>query len=78
MFVQYENVNVANMPRTYVALGSEVSAHLQTGSWGRLSLVLIESRTLVRGPRKGKSQKIPESWVVSEERIRKVHEAAGI
>jgi len=77
-FAQYQRVAVGNMPRAYLALGSEVSAHLRTGAWGQLALSLIEHKEPTRGKKKGQIQRVPESWRVTDQRVNYVFAAACV
>lgn len=74
-FVQYQDVSLGTMPRIHIASGKEVAKHLETAAWGKINLSLIESKTITRGPKKGKTQSVPAEWKLSEERIHALFKA---
>lgn len=68
-FVQFEEVSLGAMPRIYLATAEEVADCLKTHHFGAMTGVLIEEWTRVSGPHKGKTQKMPDAWMVSKDRI---------
>jgi hypothetical protein len=68
-FVQFEEVDLGEMPRIYIATAEEVAECLKTHHFGATTGVLVEEWTRVSGPYKGKTQKIPDEWEISRERI---------
>ncbi len=68
-FVQFERVQVGEIPRIYIAFGDEVGNYLKTAYFGDLSLSLWEYYSPKVGINKGKVQQVPKHWIASKERI---------
>ena len=68
-FVQFRGVKLGEMPRVYLAHGTEVGSHLRTSYYGDITLNLVEHHTPKRGKNAGKTQSIPDDWKMTEERI---------
>lgn len=76
-YAQYRGVDVGQLPRMYIALGKEVAKHQYTGYFGGIGLSLIEQETRKQGPNKGATQRIPEEWAVTAERVHYVFSQAA-
>ena len=68
-FVQFEDVEIGEMPRIYLATAEEVIKCLQTHNFGAMTGTLIEDWTRMSGRYKGQTQQIPKSWKISKDRI---------
>ena len=69
-FVQFEKANIDELPRVYLATPLEVSVCLKAAAGGRGDTILNENHTW--GPRAqaaGTTDKIPDSWRFSSQRI---------
>jgi hypothetical protein len=77
-FVQFAGVEFDAMPRIYLARPYEVMARLKDAAGGRGDTVLFENHT--RGPRAkgaGNTERIPDSWRLSIDRIAEVMKEAA-
>jgi Holliday junction resolvase-like predicted endonuclease len=71
--VQFKGAGLADMPRVYLATPAEITERLKGASGGRGDTILWENRT--RGPKAagaGTTEKIPESWRLSRERVEQI------
>jgi hypothetical protein len=69
-FVQFEGVQLTQMPRMYLARPSEVAERLRTTAKGRGDSILYEDYTWSsRAVGAGTVERIPESWRLSIERV---------
>ena len=71
-FVQFNSVQVGQLPRIYLAFGDEIENHLKTAYFGDLALSLWEYYSPKKGPNKGKIQQVPKDWIASEARINEI------
>lgn len=69
MLVQFQNVNLGQCPRAYLAAPIEIVKQLKASSKGRGETILYENHTWVRGHGYGTTDKIPNEWVFSVERL---------
>jgi hypothetical protein len=77
-FVQFKGTSFDAMPRVYLARPTEVAARLKGASGGRGDTILFENH--IRGPRAagaGTTERIPDSWRLSEKRIADVMKEAA-
>lgn len=68
--VQFQNTTPNEMPRIYLASPQEIAKVLKNTAGGRGDTILYESHTW--GPRaagKGTTDKIPDEWIISAERL---------
>jgi hypothetical protein len=68
-FVQFHGVTVGAMPRTYVARASEVAKHLKSLKRGGGDTRFEEEHVWKSGRVKGLTDRIPDTWRFSQERI---------
>lgn len=68
-FVQFENITLGQMPKIYLVSGDELILHQETGFFGDVGLELIEFYAPTKGTHAGKTQSIPEHWLISQKRI---------
>jgi Holliday junction resolvase-like predicted endonuclease len=68
-FVQFEHVKVGEMPRVYFARANEVAAHLKSKKGGTGDTRFSEFQVWKSGMAKGITDKIPDAWKLSKERI---------
>jgi hypothetical protein len=76
-FVQFINTTLLELPRVYLATPLEVSLCLRAAAGGRGDTILNENHTW--GPRAqaaGKTDKLPDSWVFSHERVHELSSEA--
>ena len=71
-FVQFKDIEFASPPRMYLARANEVANHLLRGRSGNASTCLLENYSYKKGIGKETTDKMPDSWVCSEERINTV------
>lgn len=69
IFVQFHGVELGQMPRVYVARAHEVAAHLKSAHRGRGDTTLFENKLWMMGTAKGHTDKLPEDWRFTRERI---------
>jgi hypothetical protein len=67
--VQFEGVSLGQCPRTYLARPSEIADYLKKSKNGNGYSKLYEERTYKKGVGLGSTDKIPESWKFSTERV---------
>jgi hypothetical protein len=67
--VQFQEVDVGKLPNIYLATGAEIGAELRSHWFGELSLSLWVEYSPKKGKHKGKTLRIPENWLMTEERI---------
>jgi hypothetical protein len=70
--MQFSRVNVAEMPRMYIATGEEIGKELKTHWFGEIALSLTEHYAPTRGKHKGRTVTIPAGWHLTEDRIREL------
>ena len=76
-FVQFMNAGIHDMPRVYLATPDEVATCLKAAAGGRGDTVLNENHTWgQRAQAAGTTDKIPDSWVFSCERVHSLSSAA--
>lgn len=68
-FVQFQGVTVGTMPRTYIARASEVATHMKSLKRGGGDTRFVEEHVWKSGQVKGWTDKIPDVWKFSKERI---------
>ena len=67
--VQFYEVDEVSMPRVYLALPSEIADLLKRSRNGNGETILYENHTWKSGIGKGVTDKIPENWRFSADRI---------
>ena len=67
-FVQFLNVGVGEIPRSYLASAPEVAAHLKTQCFVRGHLALMEDFRVVR-PKGRYTDRIPSEWKFTHQRF---------
>ncbi|MDP1797751.1 MAG: hypothetical protein Q8K78_09730 [Planctomycetaceae bacterium] len=71
--VQFQRVEIGQLPRMYLASGDEIATEMMTHWFGNeISLSLWESYSATRGKYKGKHTKLPDSWTMDRDRIEAV------
>lgn len=70
--VQFYGVDLNQLPRIYLARPSEIAERLHETSNGRGDTILWEEKTWSRGNAFGTTEKIPELWRFSYERIQEL------
>ena len=76
--VQFQNTAPNEMPRIYVASPEEIAERLNASAGGRGETILYENHTW--GPRaygKGTTDRIPNEWVISAERLEHMFNTFG-
>lgn len=71
-FVQFQNVNLGDLPRIYVASPKEVGNHLKKVRDGHGDTILHERHTYKSGIAKGTTDEIPNLWRFSFDRLREI------
>jgi hypothetical protein len=77
-FVQFKGIVFDAMPRIYLARPIEVAARLKSASGGRGDTILFEDHT--RGSRAagaGSTERIPDSWRLTSDRIAEIMKEAA-
>lgn len=77
--VQFKNTTVNQHPRIYLASPQEIAERLNASAGGRGETILYENHTW--GPKavgSGTTDRIPEKWIVSEERLKELFECYGV
>ena len=70
MLVQFQNVNLGECPRAYLATPIEIATQLKASSKGRGETVLFENHTWAKTAYGyGTTDKLPDEWVFSMERL---------
>ncbi|MGA9450750.1 MAG: hypothetical protein WBW41_05310, partial [Verrucomicrobiia bacterium] len=69
VFVQFLNVPLEGVPRVYVARASEVAKHLKSLKCGGGDTRFEEEHIWKSGRVKGCTDKIPDTWKFSKQRI---------
>lgn len=67
--VQFDQVPLGGAPRVYLAWPEEITAQLKQSRGGRGSTILYENRTLKKGEAAGVTDKLPDNWKVSMQRV---------
>ncbi len=75
--VQFKNVNLGEMPRVYLATVSEIAKHLKTQHNGDGYCSLRENHTYKAGGAKGYTERIPNEWKFSIDRIQGIFKSAA-
>jgi len=70
--VQYKDVDAMSMPRVYLALPDEIAEALKKERKGNGDSILYENHTWQSGLGAGTTDKLPEHWKFSAERIDKL------
>lgn len=76
--VQFKGTGNNEMPRIYLASPKEIADMMDASAGGRGETILRENHTW--GPRaagRGTTDRIPDSWIISEERLREMFELYG-
>jgi Holliday junction resolvase-like predicted endonuclease len=68
-FVQFHGVRLDQMPRIYLASAAEVAQQLRQAKDGQGDSILNENWTFTRGRCAGITDKLPQNWVFSEQRV---------
>ena len=68
-FVQFKGVKIGEMPRVYLARSSEVAAHLKSKKGGSGDTRFSELHVWKTGMAAGITDKIPDVWKFSAERV---------
>lgn len=68
-FVQFQGVNLGEMPRVYVACAKDVASQLKAARKGHGNTILSENHAWKSGIAKGCIDCIPSTWAFSGERI---------
>lgn len=69
IFVQFEKVNLGEMPRIYVARAKEVAEHLKQARNGHGDTTLVEDHTPAKGIAANDPQRVPPDWKFTQDRI---------
>jgi Holliday junction resolvase-like predicted endonuclease len=72
LLVQFQNVQLGQMPRVYLASPKEIAERLKSARDGHGETILHENHTYKSGIAKGVTDSIPESWRFSDRRLREV------
>lgn len=76
--VQFKGTTPDEMPRIYVATPKEIAERMKASAGGRGETILYENHTW--GPRAagyGTTDKIPDDWRISAERLKEMFETYG-
>ena len=76
--VQFKGTSPNEMPRVYIATPKEIAERMKASAGGRGETILYENHTW--GPRAagyGTTDKIPDDWIISAERLREMFETFG-
>ena len=76
--VQFKDTEPNEMPRVYIATPKEIAERMNASAGGRGDTILYENH--IWGPKAaghGTTDKIPEEWLVSAERLKKMFETFG-
>jgi hypothetical protein len=75
--VQFKGVPVNALPRMYLASPSEIAAWLKAAAAGRGDTILYKEHTWSsRAQAAGTTDRIPESWKFSKDRVREIAQRA--
>jgi len=75
-FVQFKDVKLMDMPQVYLASSVEVAKHLNNSGGGLGDTILHMEKTWISGKRAGITDKIPDDWQFSKERVEAVFKLA--
>jgi hypothetical protein len=67
--VQFEDVSVGQCPRAYLLTATEIANHLKKARNGKGSTILYENYSYKKGLGAGSTDKIPDEWGFSVNRI---------
>ncbi len=77
--VQFKDVAITSFPRIYFATPSEIANQLHKEAGGRGETILFENHTwTAKAAGKGTTDKIPDDWKFSVERIESLFETYGV
>jgi hypothetical protein len=68
-FVQFKDSQITDMPEVFLATSIEVASHLKNSRGGLGDTILHMEKTWKSGKRAGVTDKIPEGWRFSKERV---------
>lgn len=78
-FVQFQGVGPKEMPRAYLAMTHEVAEHLGRSRAGQGNTILHEDKTWSkRATAAGTTDRLPDSWQFSCERVAEMLDAACV
>lgn len=76
--VQFKNTDIDQMPRVYIASPEEIAKRMNDSANGRGDTILYENHTWTKkAAGKGTTDKIPDEWKFSAERINEMFEKYG-
>ena len=76
--VQFNNVKVNEIPRIYLATPEEIAVKMKEAAKGRGDTILYENHKWTkRAVGAGTTEKIPEEWAFSPERVKNMFELYG-
>ncbi|MFZ3065537.1 MAG: hypothetical protein WA277_09675 [Nitrospirota bacterium] len=68
-FVQFKGIRIVDMPQVFLATSFEIAKHLKNSGGGLGDTILHMKKTWVSGKRAGITDKIPDEWRFSKERV---------
>jgi len=71
-FVQFQGIELNQLPLMYLARPSHIAAHLKDGRNGNVATCLHVERHFKKGVAKGHTDYIPASWICSLARMNSV------
>ena len=76
--VQFKNTAPNEMPRVYLASPKEIADRMNATAGGRGDTILYEDHTWsARAAGHGTTDRIPDDWIISSERLKKMFEKYG-
>lgn len=76
--IQFQNTNIDEMPRVYIATPKEIADRLNESANGRGDTILYENHTWTsKAAGQGTTDKTPDEWKFSEERISEMFKKYG-
>lgn len=76
--VQFKNTAPNEMPRFYLASPKEIADRMNATAGGRGDTILYEDHTWsARAAGHGTTDRIPDDWIISSERLKKMFEKYG-
>ncbi len=77
-FVQFKDIAANEMPRIYLAAPKEIAERLNASAGGRGETILYENHTWTqRAAGSGTTDRIPNEWVISAERLEHMFNTYG-
>ena len=76
--VQFKDTDANEMPRIYIAAPEEIAERLNDTAGGRGDTILYENRTWTnRAAGRGTTDRIPDEWIISAERLEHMFNTYG-